>query len=188
MFIIYFIKDEYFDDIAAAYREEIAELYSLGCRNVQFDDPLLAYFCAESMIKGMEELKIDHEALLDVYIRAYNNCIKDVPADMTVGLHLCRGNFKDGMHFSEGGYDRIAIKLFNQVNVNVFYVRASQVIYPLFLLLTGSMRMLAWIRYATCGYIRATKVHSEEQGCRPWSSLFKDSSSTYQTVSEILCF
>lgn len=75
------------------------------------------------MIKGMEELNVDHEALLDVYIRAYNNCIKNVPADMTVGLHLCRGNFKDGMHFSEGGYDRIAIKLFNQVNVNAFYVR-----------------------------------------------------------------
>ena len=70
----------------------------------------------------MEERGIDHEALLDTYIRTYNKCIEGHPADMTVGLHLCRGNFKDGMHFSEGGYDRIAIKLFNQINVDCYYV------------------------------------------------------------------
>ena len=62
--------------------------------NIQFDDPLLAYFCAESMISGMEERGIDHEALLDTYIRAYNDCLKGRPKDMNVGLHLCRGNFK----------------------------------------------------------------------------------------------
>lgn len=62
--------------------------------NIQFDDPLLAYFCAESMIKGMEELNIDHEALLETYIRAYNSCLEGRPVDLNVGLHLCRGNFK----------------------------------------------------------------------------------------------
>lgn len=46
------------------------------------------------MIKGMEELGIDHAALLDTYVKAYNDCLKGRPADMTVGLHLCRGNFK----------------------------------------------------------------------------------------------
>lgn len=119
---IYKNDDEYFADIALAYRAEIQELYAAGLRNIQIDDPLLAYFCAESMIKGMEEQGVDHEALLDTYIRAYNECLKDRPADMTVGLHLCRGNFKDGMHFSEGGYDRIAIKLFQQINVDVYYL------------------------------------------------------------------
>ena len=114
--------DEYFDDIAIAYQEEIQALYAAGCRNIQFDDPLLAYFCAESMIKGMEERGVDHVALLDTYIRAYNNCLKGRPADMTVGLHLCRGNFRKGMHFSEGGYDRIAIKLFQQIDVDCYYL------------------------------------------------------------------
>lgn len=65
---------------------------------------------------------IDHEALLDTYIRAYNKILDSRPTDMTAGLHLCRGNFKDGVHFSEGGYDRIAIKLFNEINVNCYYV------------------------------------------------------------------
>ena len=74
------------------------------------------------MIKGMEERGVDHAALLDTYIRAYNNCLKGRPTDMTVGLHLCRGNFRAGMHFSEGGYDRIAIKLFQQINVDCYYL------------------------------------------------------------------
>lgn len=77
-----------------AYQAELQDLYAAGCRNIQIDDPLLAYFCAESMIKGMEERGINHEALLDTYIKAYNDCLKNRPADMNVGLHLCRGNFR----------------------------------------------------------------------------------------------
>ncbi|KAI0655349.1 UROD/MetE-like protein [Cubamyces menziesii] len=119
---VYNNDEEYFADIATAYQAEIQDLYAAGCRNIQIDDPLLAYFCAESMIKGMEERGVDHEALLDTYIRAYNNCLKNRPADMNVGLHLCRGNFRNGMHFSEGGYDRIAIKLFKEINVDCYYL------------------------------------------------------------------
>ncbi|TBU22674.1 UROD/MetE-like protein [Dichomitus squalens] len=119
---VYKNDEEYFDDIALAYRQEIAELYAAGCRNIQFDDPLLAYFCAESMIRGMEERGVDHVALLDTYIATYNKLLAEKPADMTAGLHLCRGNFKNGMHFSEGGYDRIAIKLFREINVDCYYL------------------------------------------------------------------
>ncbi|EIW62345.1 UROD/MetE-like protein [Trametes versicolor FP-101664 SS1] len=119
---VYKNDDEYFADIAVAYQAELQDLYAAGCRNIQIDDPLLAYFCAESMIKGMEERGINHEALLDTYIKAYNDCLKNRPADMNVGLHLCRGNFRSGMHFSEGGYDRIAIKLFQEINVDCYYL------------------------------------------------------------------
>lgn len=83
-------------DMQAAYREELASLYQAGCRNAQYDDPLLAYFCSTDMLSGMKEEGIDSAALLDKYIKLYNDCIRDVPADMTIGLHLCRGNFKDG--------------------------------------------------------------------------------------------
>lgn len=104
--------EEYFADISQAYREEIRDLYAAGCRklgnvvpsklgprnlfvgNIQIDDPLLAYFCAESMIKGMEARGIDHEALLNLYIKVYNDCLEGKPADLIAGLHLCRGNFK----------------------------------------------------------------------------------------------
>ena len=113
--------EEYFDDIALAYRQEIAELYAAGCRNIQFDDPLLAYFCAESMIRGMEERGVDHVTLLDTYIATYNKILSEKPADMTAGLHLCRGNFK-GQWFGAGGYDLIAVQLFQEIHVDCYYL------------------------------------------------------------------
>ena len=116
------VTDEYFADIAVAYQAELQDLYAAGCRNIQIDDPLLAYFCAEAMLAGMEARGLDHGALLDTYVRAYNACLEGKPADLVVGLHLCRGNFKDGMHFSEGGYDRIAIKLFTEIGVDCYYL------------------------------------------------------------------
>ncbi|OBZ73472.1 Uncharacterized protein YxjH [Grifola frondosa] len=119
---VYANDDEYFADIAVAYQEELKELHAAGCRNVQFDDPILAYFCADSMLSGMEARGVDHEALFNTYIRAYNTLLTGRPADMNVGLHLCRGNFKDGRHFSEGGYDRIAVKLFQEIDVDCYYL------------------------------------------------------------------
>jgi len=119
---VYQSDEEYFADIALAYQQELAELHSLGCRNIQFDDPLLAYFCAEPMLQGMKEAGVDSEAVLDLYIQTYNKILMDRPEGMTIGLHLCRGNFKGGVHFSEGGYDRIAIKLFNELLFDCYYL------------------------------------------------------------------
>ncbi|KAG6814091.1 hypothetical protein H0H92_003138 [Tricholoma furcatifolium] len=97
---VYKNDDEYFDDLGIAYREEIKELYDHGCRHIQFDDPTFCYFCDENMISGMEAAGVDHEALLDTYIRAING----------------------GVHFSEGGYGRIAEKVFNTLDVDTFYL------------------------------------------------------------------
>ncbi|KZT63901.1 UROD/MetE-like protein [Daedalea quercina L-15889] len=119
---VYTTDDEYFADVAKAYREEIQDLYKSGCRNIQFDDPLLAYFCSERMLKGMEERGVDHKALLQLYVKVYNDIISDHPADMTVGIHLCRGNFRGGRHFSEGGYDNIAIALFRDIAADTYYL------------------------------------------------------------------
>ncbi|KAM0750757.1 UROD/MetE-like protein [Meredithblackwellia eburnea MCA 4105] len=112
----------YFADIAKAYRAELADLYGAGCRSVQFDDPILAYFCSESMLAGMKAEGYDSDAMLDSYIKLYNDCIEGRPKDMVVGVHLCRGNFKNGMHFSEGGYDKISRKLFQELNADTFYL------------------------------------------------------------------
>jgi methionine synthase II (cobalamin-independent) len=59
------------------------------------------------------------------YIRLYNNCLRDRAEkcpDLVVGLHLCRGNFRHSIHFSEGGYEHIAVKLFNEINVDTYYL------------------------------------------------------------------
>lgn len=62
------------------------------------------------------------DELLQKYINLYNACISKIPPDMHVGVHLCRGNFVNSRHFSEGGYDRIATKLFRELNMNTYYL------------------------------------------------------------------
>ncbi|KAJ9498874.1 hypothetical protein H2202_005551 [Exophiala xenobiotica] len=116
---------EYFKDVAKAYSAELQTLYDAGLRNVQFDDPGLAYFCSTAFRKGWEEDKDNTgsvDDLLDAYIQLYNDSIANCPADMHTGVHLCRGNFIGGRHFAEGAYDIIAKRLFENLNVNTFYL------------------------------------------------------------------
>lgn len=84
-----------------------------------------ADFCSEKMIAGWAADPLNKgtpEDLLDKYIKLYNDCISKRPEDMHVGVHLCRGNFHKSKHFSEGGYDRIAVKLFRELNVDTYYL------------------------------------------------------------------
>ncbi|KAI1874325.1 uncharacterized protein JN550_002904 [Neoarthrinium moseri] len=119
---VYANDAEYFADIAVAYKAELQTLYDAGCRNVTIDDPNLAYFCSEKMLAGFKDDGEDSDALLDSYIKLYNDCISSRPADLHLGIHLCRGNFAYSKHFSEGGYDRIATKLFNDINADTYFL------------------------------------------------------------------
>lgn len=81
-------------------------------------------FCSEKMIEGWKKDPANTRTiddLFDAYIDFYNDCFKR-PADMHLGIHLCRGNFVGSRHFSEGGYDRIATKLFNKLNASTYYL------------------------------------------------------------------
>ncbi|KAK5689457.1 hypothetical protein LTR17_026253 [Elasticomyces elasticus] len=121
---VYSSDKEYFADIAGAYRTELKILYDAGLRNVQVDDPNLAYFCSDKMIEGWNDDSANTKSiddLFDEYISFYNDCFKR-PSDMHLGIHLCRGNFVNSRHFSEGGYDRIARKLFQELNVSTYYL------------------------------------------------------------------
>lgn len=77
------------------------------------------------MLAGWEKDSLNTysaDELLEKYINLYNDCVSRIPSDMHVGVHLCRGNFVNSRHFSEGGYDRIATKLFQQLNMNTYYL------------------------------------------------------------------
>ncbi|KAI9799768.1 MAG: hypothetical protein M1833_003887 [Piccolia ochrophora] len=119
---VYANDAEYFADVAAAYRTELKILYDAGLRNFQIDDPNFAYFCSEKAQNGFKEHGEDMEGLLDAYIGLYNDCLKERPDDMHAGVHICRGNFVGSRHFSEGGYEHIATKLFNKLDVDTFYL------------------------------------------------------------------
>ncbi|KAF5385436.1 hypothetical protein D9757_005342 [Collybiopsis confluens] len=118
---IYRTDDEFFSDLGTAYREEFQELYQLGCRNIQIDDPTFAFFCYEPTLAGMRAEGINPAELLDTYIRAINYCTKDRPKDLRIGLHICRGNYK-GLHFCEGSYDHIAERVFTGMDVDALYL------------------------------------------------------------------
>ncbi|KAF2216276.1 hypothetical protein CERZMDRAFT_81415 [Cercospora zeae-maydis SCOH1-5] len=119
---VYSNDTDFFADLAAAYRQEFKTLYDAGLRNIQIDDPTLAYFCSEDMLKGLRDDGEDTEKLFDLYLKAHNDCIADRPDDLHVGLHICRGNFSKSMHFSEGSYEAIAERFFKTLNYDTFYL------------------------------------------------------------------
>lgn len=122
---VYPSDKEYFADIAKAYQIELQILYDNGLRNVQIDDPNFAYFCSEKMLEGWKKDPLNFKTAdqtLDEYINLHNDCLSKRPADMHVGVHLCRGNFANSRHFSEGGYDRVAKKLFQDLHVDTYYL------------------------------------------------------------------
>ena len=83
--------EDFFEDLAAAYRKEIRALYDEGLRNLQIDDPTLAYFCSSEMLDGLKKDGEDPQKMFEMYLKAHNDCIADRPKDMHVGLHVCRG-------------------------------------------------------------------------------------------------
>lgn len=112
----------YFGDLAKVYREEVKALYGNGCRNVQVDDPNLTFFAIPEFQDGLKEDGVEWAELLDLYIWVHNECIKDRPRDLHVGIHLCRGNFPNSGYLASGGYDPIAKKMFNEMDYDTFYL------------------------------------------------------------------
>ena len=113
--------DEFFEDLAQCYRDEINALYQAGCRYIQMDDTNLAYLCDPKMRAGAIERGDDPNDLPHAYAALINSVIDGRPNDLTVGIHLCRGNFRSTW-FAEGGYEPIAEVLFNELNVDAYFL------------------------------------------------------------------
>lgn len=109
--------DEFFADLSAAYREEIAHLYDAGLRYLQLDDTNLAYLCDPKMRAAAAERGEDPNELPRTYAALINSVIDNRPDDLLVGIHLCRGNYRSTW-FAEGGYEPVAEILFNEINVD----------------------------------------------------------------------
>jgi 5-methyltetrahydropteroyltriglutamate--homocysteine methyltransferase len=113
--------DDFFSDLARVYREEITELGQAGCRYLQLDDTNLAYLCDERMRAGAHERGEDVESLPHDYARLINESIKGRPAGMAVCVHLCRGNARSRW-FAQGGYEPVADVIFNELDVDGFFL------------------------------------------------------------------
>ncbi len=113
--------DVFFADLAQCYRDEITALYAAGCRYIQLDDTNLAYLCDPKMRDGAVERGDDPNELPRTYAALINDALRDRPADLTVGVHLCRGNFRSTW-FAEGGYDPVAEVLFGELDVDAYFL------------------------------------------------------------------
>ena len=86
--------EEFFEDLAECYRQEIAALGRAGCRYLQLDDTNLAYLCDPEQRKAAQARGDDPDALTHRYARLINAAIADKPEDMVICTHLCRGTFR----------------------------------------------------------------------------------------------
>jgi 5-methyltetrahydropteroyltriglutamate--homocysteine methyltransferase len=109
----------FFTDLAAIYRQEIADLVAAGCRYVQLDEVAVAMLCDPAIRDRVGAAGQKPDELVDLYIEAINQAVADAPSEMVVGVHMCRGNFR-GRYLSEGGYESVAERFFANTRVTHF--------------------------------------------------------------------
>jgi 5-methyltetrahydropteroyltriglutamate--homocysteine methyltransferase len=118
---VYPDMEEFWADLTAAYSAQLHAMYDLGCRYLQLDDTSLAYVNDPKQREHIEAIGGDPEHLHEQYIANINRAIGDRPDDMAVTTHMCRGN-NQSMWVAEGGYDFVADALFNQLEVDGFFM------------------------------------------------------------------
>jgi 5-methyltetrahydropteroyltriglutamate--homocysteine methyltransferase len=116
---VYADSAAFFADLARIYREEIADLAAAGCRYIQLDEVAVAMLCDPAVRERVAASGQDPDRLVDLYIQGINDCVAGAPADMVVGVHMCRGNFR-GRYLSEGGYESVAERFFSNTRVTHF--------------------------------------------------------------------
>ena len=112
--------DGFYADVARVYQEEIAELAAAGCRYLQVDDVNFAYICDPRVAAQVRAMGEEPERLPHTYAGLINAAIAHRPADMIVGLHVCRGNAPSG--WTEGSYEAVADILFNEIDAAAYFL------------------------------------------------------------------
>jgi 5-methyltetrahydropteroyltriglutamate--homocysteine methyltransferase len=113
--------DAFYEDLADVYRAEIRDLANAGCRYLQIDEVNLAYLCDPELRRQVANIGEDPATLPKTYAKLLNAAIAGKPANMTVCMHLCRGNFA-GAWIADGGYEPIAELLFNDIGVDGYFL------------------------------------------------------------------
>ena len=113
--------DGFWDDLGAAYADEIRRLADIGCTYLQLDDTSLAYLNDPEQRAEIARRGEDAEHQHETYIATINRALRDKPAGMTVTTHMCRGNFRSSW-VAQGGYDFVADALFNELNVDGYFM------------------------------------------------------------------
>jgi 5-methyltetrahydropteroyltriglutamate--homocysteine methyltransferase len=113
--------EDYYADLGKTYAKAIKAFYDAGCRYLQLDDTSLSYFCDPEQRKMLAERGDDPDKLIHTYRDIINAATAAKPADMVITTHTCRGNFKSTF-IASGGYEPVADLVFNQINVDGYFM------------------------------------------------------------------
>lgn len=174
----YLDQEKLFHDTAETYKKAVQAFYDAGCRYLQLDDIFFAYLGDEKQREERRAMGQDPDKLIASYAAMLEASIKDRPADMVIGMHMCRGNFRSA-HVAEGGYDAAADAIFNHTSVDVYFMeydteRAGGLA-PLKLLPKGDKRVMA-------GFI-TTKTGELEQA--DWLKRKFDEAAQYVDIDQL---
>lgn len=117
----YATRSDFLWDVVPIIKSEIEALANEGVGYIQIDAPRYSYYVDPKWRQYIrDEMGLDPEQALDEAIRADNACLKDAKREGVIyAIHLCRGN-NNSQWYAEGGYDPIAEKLFNELDVDGF--------------------------------------------------------------------
>jgi 5-methyltetrahydropteroyltriglutamate--homocysteine methyltransferase len=118
---VYPEMEEFYHDLALAYRGAVQAFADAGCRYLQLDEVNLAYLCDPEQRQILRDRGDDPDRLPGIYAHMINVAIGARPADMTITMHLCRGNFRSSW-IAQGGYEPVAELLFNQIGVDGYFM------------------------------------------------------------------
>jgi 5-methyltetrahydropteroyltriglutamate--homocysteine methyltransferase len=118
---VYPSLDTLFDDLGQAYRKAVRAFAAAGCRYLQLDEVFIAMLCDPQYRRQMRDRGDDPEALGRVYGDLINVAVSDIPDDMTITMHLCRGNYKS-TYMGSGGYEAMQEVLFDRISVHGYFM------------------------------------------------------------------
>jgi 5-methyltetrahydropteroyltriglutamate--homocysteine methyltransferase len=118
---IYPSMNDFYRDLGETYRKAVNAFADVGCRYLQLDEVNLAYLCDPNLRQQIIDRGEDPATLPGIYAGMLNAAIVDIPPDMTITMHLCRGNFRSSF-VASGGYEPVAELLFNQINVHGYFM------------------------------------------------------------------
>ena len=113
--------DAMFDDLGQAYKKAVRAFADAGCRYLQLDEVFIAMLCDEKYRAQMTARGDDPDKLGALYADLINTAMSDIPPDMTITMHMCRGNYKS-TYMGEGGYDKVQEILFGKIKVHGFFM------------------------------------------------------------------
>lgn len=113
--------DAFYEDVGAAYAKAVRAFYDAGCRYLQLDDISFAYLCDPEQRKMLTERGDDPTHQAEIYATMVRRALADKPDDLTVTMHLCRGNFRSTF-IASGGYEPVAELLFNAMPVDGYFM------------------------------------------------------------------